>query len=108
MKGKSRGSNIEREYSDKQIFKQLQEWYGKENCIYFKEFLYIVHEKDTYYLMKQCIPDIFFTVDAIPLEKISWIEEMNDSITVKIKYDTYSQLICTKKPRIINRLLQWA
>lgn len=108
MKGKSRGGLVEREYSDEEIWQKLNEWYGKENCIQLGKYLYIVCERNAYYFMKKSIPEIFFTFDATKLEKVISIEEEIDgSLTVRLKKDRSEILIMTTKQRVIKKIAQW-
>lgn len=108
MKGKSRGSLIEREYSDEKIWQKLIEWYGEKNCIHLGEYFYIVCEEKAYYFMKQSIPEIFFIFDATKLERVTSIEEEVDgSMTVRLKKESSKILIMTTKSRVIKELAQW-
>lgn len=98
MLGKSRGSNVEMEYSDEQIYGVLAEWYDTENCIRLDEFLYIVREEDIYYLMKQSIPEIFFTDDALELKNVIDVTTTKDAVSIKIQKEE-GHIILTHSPK---------
>ncbi|MBO5478918.1 MAG: hypothetical protein J6A04_04325 [Clostridia bacterium] len=111
MKGKSRGSQEEKEYSEEMIQKKLHEWYGEQNCICLDNYVYIVQENGKFYLMKQSIPEIFFTSDAILLTGIISIEvePMEDGyVTLKINGNDTNIVDMMSKTRAIEKLLHWA
>lgn len=107
MQKELRGSNIQVEYSEKYVIKQLKELYG--NCIYIGENLYIVYSNGAYYLMQKTIPEVFDIKKAIKLRKVMSMEDNADGTTcVKIKTGEESkEIIFTTKPRLVERLAQW-
>lgn len=108
MKGKSRGSSVEREYSDEEIWQKLNELYGKENCIQLGQHYYIVCKNDTYYLMQASIPEMVDMPKVLKLTKVISIKEEEDgSISAKIKERTKKIFVTALKSEIIKELPQW-
>lgn len=105
----TRESEVEREYQEADIYRKLCESYGKENCIWLGTNFFIVKENGNFYLMKQSIPEIFFTENAHLLQYIVYIEVepgRDGYVTIKYKKGESSKLSIFNKTRAMEELLQ--
>ncbi len=107
MKEEKRRNKV-RQYNEEEIFRKLKDKYGITNCIRIKEFIYIVYENNTYYLMSKSVPEIFDISKATKLTKLVVIKEDSDgSINATIREKNKNVFVTMLKSDIINEIKQW-